>query len=62
MTDTKQNISDAFGADTKKLKTWEIAIKDTIAQDGNKLLEPNQITVKMDKREKEIAENRSSKE
>ena len=60
MSDTKQNISNAFGTDTTKLKTWELAIKDTIAQDGNKLLDKNQITVKLDKWEKELSEKRAS--
>lgn len=62
MTDTKQNISEAFGADTQRLKTWEDAIKHAISQDGNTMSDPSQITVKLDKWEKDVAKQRLDNE
>lgn len=58
MADTQQNISDAFWTDTKKLKTGEDAIKNTIATDMNKKLESNQISVNLDKWERQVIEKR----
>ena len=45
--------------DTKKLATWKKDIWETIANEGTKILDKNQIPVSMDKREKELAKERS---
>lgn len=58
MTNETNEISKAMSTDTSKMKSWQIALQDTIWNEWTKKIEKNQITVWLDKREKEISEKR----
>lgn len=43
---------------TEKMRTWQEALKTTIAKAWKEKIEPNQISVKLDKWENKIAQKR----
>ncbi len=62
MWEKTQEITTAIWADTTKMKLWQDDIKLAIWSDWNNLLEQNQITVSLDKREKELSKKRAPEE
>lgn len=59
MGDQQKELSKTMSTDTTKLATWKKDIWKTIANEGTKILDKNQIPVSMDKWEKELAKERS---
>ena len=59
MEDQQKELSITMWTDTQKLATWKKDIWETIWSEGTKILNKNQIPISMDKREKELAKERS---
>lgn len=62
MEQQSKEITNTIATDTSKMKPWQDAIKLAIWSDGNSMLESNQISVKLDKREKELSQKRAPNE
>jgi len=62
MDQKSQELTQTIWTDTQKMRLWQDAIKLAIWSDWNSILESNQISVKLDKREKDLAKKRSPKE
>ena len=58
MDDKQKELKATMWADTSNLKLWQKDITNAIGSDGNKLLELNQISVSLDKWEKNLAKER----
>lgn len=61
MDDQKKELSATIWTDTKKLAVWKEDLSATIWNEWSKILDKNQIPISLDKREKELAKNRISK-
>lgn len=59
MEDKQKELSITMWTDTQKLATWKKDIWETIGNERTKILNKNQIPVNLDKREKELAKERS---
>ena len=59
MTDQKKELSITMWTDTKKLAVWKQDLTATIWNEWSKHLKANQIPPSLDKREKELSEQRS---
>lgn len=62
MEQPSKEITNTISTDTSKMKIWQDAIKLAIWSDGNSILESNQISVKLEKREKELSKKRPPNE
>jgi hypothetical protein len=62
MEQQSKEITNTIATDTSKMKLWQDAIKLAIWSDGSNILESNQIPIKLDKREKELAKKRAPNE
>ena len=60
MADQKKELSKTIWTDTKKLAVGTQDISATIWNDWSKILDKNQIPISLDKREKELAKERSN--
>lgn len=60
MDDQKKELSATIWTDTKKLAVWKEDISATIWNEWSKILDKNQIPISLDKREKDLAQKRSS--
>ena len=60
MSDQKKELSVTMWTDTKKLAVWKEDLSATIWNEWSKILDKNQIPVSLDKREKELAKERSN--
>lgn len=59
MWETTQEITSAIWSNISKIKLWQNDIKNAIWSDWNNLLEQNQITISLDKREKNLSKERA---
>lgn len=62
MEEQSKEITNTISTDTSKMKPWQDAIKLAIWSDGNNILESNQISIKLDKREKDLSKKRAPNE
>jgi len=59
MSEQSQEITKTIWTDTTKMKIWQDAIKLAIWSDGNWILESDQISIKLDKWEKDLSKKRA---
>lgn len=62
MEQQSKEITNTISTDTSKMKLWQDAIKLAIWSDGSNILESDQIPIKLDKREKDLAKKRAPNE
>lgn len=59
MEEQKKELSATMWTDTKKLAMWKEDLSATIWSEWSKILDKNQIPISLDKREKDLAKQRS---